>query len=138
MRQAPAAGTMDAFIFRRPTVSKTSLDSFRQALLQQRASLLDQLAQLRGGPIGRAEASAEHFGQPGDTRAQAASERELEYALDAHETAALEQIDAALERIQAGTYGLCSDCGEPIAPARLQSMPQALRCIRCQDQAEHA
>ena len=116
----------------------SQLDTFRQTLQQQRASLLDQLAQLRGGPVGRAEASAAHFGQPGDTRAQAASERELEYALDDHETAALAQIDAALERIHNGTYGLCSDCGEAIAPARLQSMPQALRCIGCQGKAEQA
>lgn len=119
-------------------MQKQQLDAYRTRLQQQRAGLLDQLAQLRGGPVGRAEASAEHFGQPGDTRAQAASERDLEFALDAHETAALEQIDAALERMATGTYGICSDCGEPITAARLQSMPQALRCIACQGKAELA
>lgn len=119
-------------------MQKQQLDALRTRLEQQRASLLEQLAQLRGGPVGRAEASADHFAQTGDTRAQATTERELELALDAHETAAIEQIDAALERMRTGIYGLCSDCGEPIAPARLQSMPQALRCLACQDKAEHA
>lgn len=119
-------------------MQQQQLEAFRTSLQQQRAALLDQLAQLRGGPVGRAEASAEHFGQSGDTRAQATSERDLEFALDAHETAALDQINAALERMATGTYGMCGDCGEPIALARLQSMPQALRCVSCQDKSEKA
>ncbi len=117
-------------------MQQQQLEAFRTSLQQQRAGLLDQLAQLRGGPVGRAEASAEHFGQPGDTRAQAASERDLEFALDAHETAALDQINAALERMATGTYGMCSDCGESIGLARLQSMPQAQRCVGCQAKTE--
>jgi len=39
---------------------------------------------------------------------------------------------AALERIDAGTYGLCADCGEPIPEGRLEARPDAARCISCQ------
>lgn len=111
-------------------------DTLRTELLRLRAALLEQLAQLRGGAVGRAQASENHFGQPEDSPAQVASERELEFALDDHETAALTQIDAALNRIAAGTYGHCQDCGATIASARLLATPQAMRCIDCQIRAE--
>jgi DnaK suppressor protein len=48
----------------------------------------------------------------------------------------IEEIDAALARISHGTYGVCTDCGEPIDPARLKALPAAERCIRCQTRIE--
>lgn len=109
---------------------------FKQQLLAQRASLLEQLANLRGGKIGRAEASANHFGQAEDATAQVSTERELEFALDARESDELSMVEAALQRIEAGTYGLCLDCGAEIPPARLHAAPEAARCIACQERAE--
>jgi DnaK suppressor protein len=41
-------------------------------------------------------------------------------------------LDAAIERQQAGTYGICADCGEPIGDERLAARPAALRCIACE------
>ena len=92
--------------------------------------------QLRGGEVGRAQASAEHFGEAEDTRAQRVTERDLEFALDDHESAALSQIDAALARLEAGVYGECMDCSSKIPMARLQATPQAMRCIACQEKFE--
>jgi len=46
--------------------------------------------------------------------------------------AALADVDAALSRVAAGSYGECIDCGEPIAAARLKAYPAATRCIDCQ------
>jgi DnaK suppressor protein len=43
----------------------------------------------------------------------------------------LVEIDAALARVQAGTYGVCASCGRPIAPARLEARPTAATCIEC-------
>ena len=43
----------------------------------------------------------------------------------------LAQIDEALEREQAGTYGICADCGTPIPAARLEIRPFAQRCVPC-------
>lgn len=43
----------------------------------------------------------------------------------------LEAIEAALDRIAAGTFGLCAKCGEPISPARLKAVPHAALCEEC-------
>jgi DnaK suppressor protein len=113
--------------------------SFRQQLLQQRAALLAQLAELRGGAIGRAQASAAHFGErEEDSRAQMEIERELEFTLDARESAELDAIDAALKRIEDGTYGVCVDCGADIGIARLRAAPETARCVSCQQQYERS
>ena len=47
------------------------------------------------------------------------------------------QVEAALQRLDNGTYGDCSDCGEPIILQRLQVQPAALRCAPCQAAVEH-
>ncbi len=111
---------------------------YQQQLLDMRAALLAQISAQRGGTISRADAAADHFGQPEDSRAQVATERELEFALGERETAELAAIAAALGRIEAGTYGLCIDCGASVPAARLQASPEALRCITCQETAEQA
>ena len=111
---------------------------YRQQLLAMRNALLAQISAQRGGTVSRADVAADHFGQPEDSRAQVATERELEFALGERETAELSAIDAALARIETGSYGLCTDCGVTIPPARLQASPEAWRCIACQEKAEQA
>jgi len=118
-------------------MDKTQVEAFKQRLLALRGEMLAQLTALRGGEVGRAQASAEHFAdEEEDTRAQRTTERELEFALDEHESAALSQIEAALARLEAGVYGECMDCGNAIALARLNAAPQALRCVGCQEKFE--
>ena len=60
------------------------------------------------------------------------------YQASASHRVAIEQITAALNRIAAGTYGLCTRCGQPIAPARLEVLPYAAACIECQSHADAA
>jgi len=43
----------------------------------------------------------------------------------------VEEVDAALARLDAGTYGTCASCGEPIAPGRLEARPTARTCVTC-------
>lgn len=43
----------------------------------------------------------------------------------------IRELDAAAERVEAGTYGRCDRCREPIADARLEALPAAVRCIAC-------
>ena len=45
----------------------------------------------------------------------------------------LKLVDAALERMDGGDYGLCADCGEPISGKRLEAIPWAVRCVSCQE-----
>jgi RNA polymerase-binding transcription factor DksA len=43
----------------------------------------------------------------------------------------LAEVHAALRKIDEGTYGICEVCGKPIAPARLEAIPSATRCVEC-------
>lgn len=49
---------------------------------------------------------------------------------------ALRDIEAALDRVNDGTYGMCGDCEEPINPRRLAAIPWATMCVRCQENAD--
>lgn len=50
----------------------------------------------------------------------------------------LGQINAALQRLDTGTYGICTNCGKPIDPRRLEALPYVTLCIGCQAAAESA
>jgi DnaK suppressor protein len=111
--------------------------TFKKQLLAQRLTLLQQMAEQRGGTVSRADVAAEHFEHPEDSPAQVSEVRELEFALGERETAELAQIDEALQRIEARSYGQCIDCGMDIAAARLHAAPEVARCVACQDKLEH-
>ena len=57
-------------------------------------------------------------------------------ALDEQGRREVEEIQAALGRIEAGTYGTCEVCGKAISPERLEALPIARRCIDCQERLE--
>lgn len=59
-------------------------------------------------------------------------EQQRDLALRDRAIARLEQVEAALVRLDAGTYGTCTTCGRPIAPDRLEALPWAALCIDCQ------
>ena len=48
----------------------------------------------------------------------------------------LHEIEAALKKIKSGTYGICERCKKPIAPARLEVKPQAVYCLKCEQEIE--
>jgi RNA polymerase-binding protein DksA len=54
-----------------------------------------------------------------------------EIAISQNEKLLFEQVEAALERIEAGTYGICQQCGRTIDTQRLQAVPYASLCIDC-------
>jgi len=69
-------------------------------------------------------------------RGQEASRKLLFERLDERGKREIEEIDAALRRIEDGTYGSCVDCGAHIGMARLKAMPAASLCIRCASSRE--
>ena len=104
--------------------------NYREALLQKRAEL-EQTAGLRS-----TQTSIEHNnGRTGDMADQAAGNNETHIHLTLKQTDAkiLQAIDEALLRIEKGTYGICRDCGEPIAEARLTAIPWTRVCITCKE-----
>jgi RNA polymerase-binding protein DksA len=62
--------------------------------------------------------------------------REHELALAANAREMLEQTERALDRLDAGTYGLCENCGNPIGKARMQAFPRATLCVECKQKQE--
>ncbi|MGA5320777.1 TraR/DksA family transcriptional regulator [Streptomyces seoulensis] len=75
----------------------------------------------------------------GDDEADTGSKnitREHELALAANAREMLSQTERALERMDAGTYGLCENCGNPIGKARMQAFPRATLCVECKQKQE--
>jgi DnaK suppressor protein len=73
--------------------------------------------------------------------ADAAPENEVEQlvaGLSTDFSNRIAQIDAALQRIEDGTYGTCVSCGRPIGEERLDARPDADRCIDCETRAERS
>jgi DnaK suppressor protein len=102
-----------------------SIAAARDALLAERTRLLAELAVQPEGPgqmtYGSQAAAATHV-----------FEQQRDLALRDRNQDHLEQVEAALARIEAGTYGLCLRCGAPIAAERLEALPWAAFCIGCQ------
>ena len=59
-------------------------------------------------------------------------EQQRDLALREKDQVHLEAVEAALARLDAGTFGTCIRCGRPIAPERLEALPWAAHCIECQ------
>ncbi len=67
----------------------------------------------------------------GDDPAERASQSDLTGTIN-HIARRIKEVDAALDRLAAGCYGACGDCGKPISHARLKANPTAQRCLKCQ------
>jgi DnaK suppressor protein len=118
---------------RAPT--KTQLRARREELETERAQLLEQVAELD------AEADVNNWREGGfdDDPADAGSasfERETAQSLSNHARRLLTQIDDALRRMDAGTYGRCESCGEYIEVERLEVLPYATMCMDCKRREE--
>lgn len=64
------------------------------------------------------------------------ADTDLNFKIKSSEEHILHEIDAALKRIEEGTYGLCTDCGELISDQRLDVMPYAVQCMHCKEEYE--
>jgi DnaK suppressor protein len=63
-------------------------------------------------------------------------EREHEFVMTSNARNLLEQTEKALARIDAGSYGVCDSCGQPIGKARLMAFPRAVLCVTCKQREE--
>lgn len=67
---------------------------------------------------------------------QLSEDREMSFATRSILVDRANKLAEALKRFDDGEYGLCQECGEEIAPARLRAMPEVTTCVRCQDRLE--
>jgi DnaK suppressor protein len=118
-------------------VSSTDTDEFRTLLEQERARLTSAVGFLHDENPGTIEEELGEVGSGGtdnhlgDT-ASATFDRELDQGLEEGAQQTLAEIDAALKRIEDGTYGICEICGKPIGDERLRALPWARLCIEDQ------
>jgi DnaK suppressor protein len=116
-------------------VEKEAYKGIRARLEQERASLQSDIETLSADN----QAQQDDYGV-GNHVADDASEvftRERNLALRGNAQDLLAQVDAALERLDQGNYGICARCGQEIAVERLDALPYAIYCISCQSQVEH-
>lgn len=110
-------------------------------LAEVRAALQEQVAALRTEIAASASQIAEGDTSDGagDDQADAGAktyEREHELALSYNSQDLLAQIERAVQRMDAGTYGTCESCARPIGKARLQVFPRATLCVTCKQREE--
>jgi DnaK suppressor protein len=110
------------------------VDTYREALVRKRSEILAT------GGIKPLQTSMETNTRQGDLADQASGNNEVHIHLKLKQTDAkiLQAIEEALARIDRGTYGVCRDCGEPIAPARLNAIPWTRVCISCKEKQQTA
>jgi RNA polymerase-binding transcription factor DksA len=114
----------------------TALDlhAYRRQLTGLAADLSGKLADLRVEalrPTGTETAGGSAATADGEASGETAA-----LALLGTEEDLLAQVNAAIQRLDRGTFGRCEGCGRPIAKARLDALPYASRCVRCARTAE--
>jgi DnaK suppressor protein len=113
-------------------MDKRKLKSYRDRLLERREGLFKQVNEAE---LSSRERDAEATQDPADMAANAYT-KELLISMSANDRRLLELIDEALGRIEAGEYGECVNCGEPVSEKRLEAVPWARYCLKCQDLQE--
>ena len=108
-------------------------EHFRTQLLAERDRVRSAIAHLRDDHPGSLDDEVEEVAPTSDDNlgetATATLNREIDYTLGEHSGQVLAEIDAALKRIDDGTYGTCKVCGKEIPQARLEAYPWASLCI---------
>jgi DnaK suppressor protein len=109
------------------------VELYRTTLLEERQRVERAIANLREDHPGTPDDEVEEISGTSDNHlAETASvtlDREIDYTLEENSGRVLIEIDAALKRIEDGTYGICSACGAEIAPGRLEAYPWASLCM---------
>lgn len=118
---------------------KKELERWKQVLLERRGTIThdidgmekqarqprsDAAGNLSSMPMHMADVSADNY------------EQDITFGLIEAEQQEVQEIDAALERIRDGSFGVCEGCNEPIKPTRLKAIPHARLCIECKRKEE--
>jgi DnaK suppressor protein len=110
-------------------MDKKKTKSYREKLMDRREGLVGQVQEAEAYSRQR---DAEATQDPADMAANAYT-KELMVSMSANDRQLLQLIDDALERMEDGEYGECIHCGDPIQEKRLEAVPWARHCLRCQD-----
>jgi len=115
-------------------MEKEKLEHFRELLLKKRSELLDEA----GKTVDEMNVTGkDNFPDPVD-RASMESDRSFDLRIRDRERKLIGKVNEALERIDAGTFGICEVCGEEIGEKRLEARPVTTLCIDCKQEQEDA
>jgi DnaK suppressor protein len=113
-------------------MDKRKTKAYRDRLLARRESLFSLVTEAE---MSSRERDLEATQDPADMAANAYT-KELLISMSANDRKLLVLIDEALGRVEAGGYGECVNCGEPVAEKRLDAVPWTRYCLKCQDMQE--
>jgi RNA polymerase-binding transcription factor DksA len=116
---------------RQEEIMAADLQKVRSNLTSVKKRLLDELEQLNAA--GRPSEERREGSPFGKREEEATESLELErrLAMEKNIKEQLADVDNALGKFTAGTYGACESCGKPIEPARLEALPHARLCLNC-------
>jgi len=122
-------------------VDKKKTEIFRGKLLKEKTRLEDEYKKIHDENYEAAVAQQEVGGDDNyeDHMADGASnifDRERDLSLEQNAKDLLDQVEAALTRLDSGKYGPCGNCGKPIDEARLRAIPYTDLCIDCKAEEE--
>jgi DnaK suppressor protein len=113
-------------------IDKKTIARLKKVLLKEREEIVGEVRQIFE--------SSKEMGQDGiqDIGDEAANiyNKQILLSLTESERTRLQEMDEALDRIEAGTYGICEECGEPIGLKRLEVRPVAKYCVPCLSKME--
>lgn len=115
-------------------LAKSTLERFKKKLEEEKERLEDQIADYERDleEARLTESSSDRSPDPGNAEA---SSMKLEYAkelsIEQNTLDLLSKANRALERIEAGTYGMCESCGKAIPVERLEALPYSTLCVEC-------
>ncbi len=113
-------------------MTKKEMEKYRRLLEEKKTTLSAEIAKTRSAE----EETTEEATQDIADRAVSSYTREFLYSLTDGERSTLLQIDDAIGRIDDAVYGLCINCGSPLAEKRLNAVPWAPYCLDCQELSE--
>lgn len=118
-------------------LTKKEIASFREVLLDKREALLGQVKNLAADAASSTE-STENSKAPQDEAENASDVYEQDFAFITMESEEelLHKVESALRRIREGSYGTCDECSTSIPKARLEALPFADLCVKCQELEE--
>jgi len=114
---------------------KLDVDKYKDILVEERDRLQAELKRIEDRAAGRdrlhSEQAGQDFDEPGGDAATETVERAQSMAVGASLREQLEEVTAALRKVEEGTYGVCDSCGKPITKKRLAVLPWATLCKEC-------
>jgi RNA polymerase-binding protein DksA len=121
-------------------MSTIDVETFKARLVEERERTRKAIAYLHEENQGVTEDEQRELSGGSDNHladiATHTYDRELDSTLEESEELHLGHVEAALSRIEEGSYGICENCRDPIAPERLEAMPWVTLCIDCKRLAE--